>query len=85
MIISSLILLQTSDENNRESSTISDPFSLFSTVFISKIFSFLSTDRAIKIVAKDDASKFDADNVVVINPEENSEEEQLMKDKMEAR
>ena len=52
--------------------------------FFTKL-SLLLTDRAIKIVAKDDASKFDPDNVVVINPEENSEEEQLMKDKMEAR
>lgn len=43
------------------------------------------SDRAIKIVAKDEASKFDPENVIVINPEENSEEEQLMRDKMEAR
>jgi hypothetical protein len=45
----------------------------------------MSTDRAVKIVAKDEASKFDSENVVVINPEENSEEEQLMRDNMEAR
>ena len=43
------------------------------------------SERAVKIVAKDESSKFDPDNVVVINPEDNSDEEKQMREKMEAR
>jgi hypothetical protein len=38
-----------------------------------------------QVVAKDEVSKLHPDNVIVINPEENSEEEQGMKKKMEER
>ena len=38
-----------------------------------------------QVVAKDEASKFDPENVVVINPEENSDEESQMKEKMTER
>ena len=37
------------------------------------------------MVANDEASKIEADNVIVINPEENSEEESQLKAKMEER
>jgi hypothetical protein len=36
-------------------------------------------------VAKDETSKFSSDNAVVINPEENSDEEKRMREKMEER
>ena len=38
-----------------------------------------------QVVAKDEASKFDPENVVVINPEENRDEESQMKEKMTER
>ena len=38
-----------------------------------------------QVVASDEAAKIEPDNVIVINPEENSEEDNQLKTKMEER